>query len=55
MGASDGLRPFLSGLGNQERRSFLTEYARRLRQLYPVRPDGHTLYPFRRLFIVATV
>ena len=49
-----GLRPFLNGLGDRERRSFLAEYARRLRQCYPVRPDGRTLYPFRRLFIVAT-
>jgi trans-aconitate 2-methyltransferase len=50
-----GLRPFLNGLDDQERQSFLTEYARRLRELYPIRPDGYTLYPFRRLFIVATV
>ena len=28
---------------------------RRLRELYPVRANGKTLYPFRRLFIVATV
>jgi trans-aconitate 2-methyltransferase len=50
-----GLRPFLNGLDGQERERFLAEYSRRLRALYPVRPDGRTLYPFRRLFIVATV
>jgi trans-aconitate 2-methyltransferase len=50
-----GLQPFLNGLDDQERQSFLTAYARRLRELYPIRPDGHTFYPFRRLFIVATV
>jgi trans-aconitate methyltransferase len=33
----------------------LADYARRLRINYPVRADGITLYPFRRLFIVATV
>jgi trans-aconitate methyltransferase len=33
----------------------LTEYAARLRAAYPMRANGKTLYPFRRLFIVATV
>ncbi|MCI0527974.1 MAG: trans-aconitate 2-methyltransferase, partial [Nitrospira sp.] len=50
-----GLRPILNGLDDPERESFLVEYARRLRVAYPVRADGRTLYPFRRLFIVATV
>jgi trans-aconitate 2-methyltransferase len=50
-----GLRPFLNGLGDDERAIFLEEYARRLREAYPVRADGRTLYPFRRLFIVATI
>jgi len=50
-----GLRPILNGLDDQERELFLEEYARRLRATYPVRADGRTLYPFRRLFIVATV
>ena len=31
------------------------EYARRLNEAYPRRANGKTLYPFRRLFIVATV
>jgi trans-aconitate 2-methyltransferase len=50
-----GLRPILNGLDDHERAIFLAEYARRLRVAYPSRPDGRTLYPFRRLFIVATV
>ena len=50
-----GLRPILNGLDDHERELFLVEYARRLRAAYPVRADGRTLYPFRRLFIVATV
>ena len=50
-----GLRPLLNGLEDQERAIFLGEYARRLRIAYPTRTDGRTLYPFRRLFIVATV
>jgi trans-aconitate 2-methyltransferase len=50
-----GLRPILNGLDDKERETFLAEYTRRLRATYPVRADGRTLYPFRRLFIVATV
>jgi trans-aconitate 2-methyltransferase len=50
-----GLRPILNGLAESERDVFLDEYRRRLRKAYPVKPDGRTLYPFRRLFIVAQV
>ena len=50
-----GLRPILNGLSDAERPVYLEEYARRLRAAYPERPNGKTLYPFRRLFIVATV
>ena len=50
-----GLRPILNGLSDAERQIYLAEYARRLRSTYPTRPDGHTLYPFKRLFIVVTV
>jgi trans-aconitate 2-methyltransferase len=50
-----GLRPILDGLADGEREVFLGEYARRLRIAYPMRKDGTTLFPFRRLFIVATV
>jgi trans-aconitate 2-methyltransferase len=49
------LRPILNGLDDRERELFLVEYARRLRAAYPERDDGRTLYPFRRLFIVASV
>lgn len=50
---STGLRPVLDGLEDEERRVFLEEYARRLREAYPARADGVTLFPFRRLFVVA--
>lgn len=50
-----GLRPILESLGDEERECFLDEYARRLRAAYPRRADGRTLYPFRRLFMVATI
>jgi trans-aconitate 2-methyltransferase len=49
-----GLRPILNGLQDEEREIFLADYTRRLRMAYPVRADGVTLYPFRRLFIIAT-
>lgn len=50
-----GLRPILNGLDGEEREIFLAEYTRRLREAYPLRAGGRTLYPFRRLFLVATV
>jgi trans-aconitate 2-methyltransferase len=50
-----GLRPILNGLDTAERDLFLAEYAQSLRDTYPMRANGRTLYPFRRLFIVATV
>lgn len=48
-----GLRPVLNGLDESDRRVFLEAYRRALRNAYPQRPSGETLYPFRRLFIVA--
>ena len=48
-----GLRPILNGLADDEREIYLEEYRRRLSVEYPKRPDGFTLYPFRRLFFVA--
>jgi trans-aconitate 2-methyltransferase len=49
-----GLRPVLDGLTGKERKTVLATYRRRLSEAYPRRPDGTTLYPFRRLFIVMT-
>ena len=48
-----GLRPILNGLDEVDRRVFLDSYRQALRDAYPQRPGGLTLYPFRRLFIVA--
>ena len=48
-----GLRPILNGLEDGDREVYLEEYRRRLNVDYPRRPDGFTLYPFRRLFFVA--
>ena len=47
------LVPFLEALGESDRDEFLREYVNRLAVAYPPRGDGRTLFPFRRLFIVA--
>lgn len=49
------LRPLLDALATPEREEFLVEYSRRIAECYPPRADGKTLFPFRRLFIVAKV
>jgi len=49
-----GLRPFLQALKTaDDRLRFLEAYRARLAEALPVRPDGTTLFPFPRLFIVA--
>jgi trans-aconitate 2-methyltransferase len=47
------LVPFLAALPEGERVEFLRDYAHELALAYPARSDGSTLFPFRRLFIVA--
>lgn len=49
------LRPVLLALNEQERKRFLEQYLARLHQQYPPERDGHTLFPFKRVFILATV
>lgn len=49
-----GLRPYTDRLEGDERRAFLAEYRRLAARAYPPRPNGVTLFPFRRLFCVAT-
>ena len=48
------LRPLLAALSPQEQAGFLADYRARLAKEYPRQPNGTTLFPFRRLFIVAT-
>ena len=48
-----GLRPFAAALEGTEREMFLADYRAALAEAYPRRASGVTLYPFRRLFIVA--
>lgn len=48
------LRPVLEGLTEHETSLFLDSYSVRLRDAYPIAADGMTVYPFPRVFIVAT-
>lgn len=48
------LTPLLDALAEPERSAFEARYAALLAGAYPRRPDGRTLFPFRRLFLVAT-
>ena len=48
------LKPLLDALDEAARADFLDDYGARIRAAYPPRSDGRTLFPFRRLFIVAT-
>ena len=48
-----GVRPFAAALDKAERAEFLEIYREALARAYPMRDSGVTLYPFRRLFIVA--
>ena len=47
-----GARPFVAAAGDNSE-DFLADYRDRLRIAYPTEADGTTLFPFRRLFIVA--
>jgi trans-aconitate 2-methyltransferase len=47
------LRPLLDALDEPERTRFEAAYADLTARAYPPRPDGRTLFPFRRLFVVA--
>jgi trans-aconitate 2-methyltransferase len=49
------LRPYLDALDEPERAAFLAAYAARIATAYPKQPDGRTLLPFKRIFIVARV
>ena len=48
-----GAAPLLAALAVGERRDFLKQYTAAMGAAYPMREDGKTLLPFRRLFIVA--
>jgi trans-aconitate 2-methyltransferase len=47
------LTPLLAALDEPDRSRFEADYAARVAAAYPPRSDGKTLFPFRRLFMVA--
>lgn len=47
------LRPLLDALEEPDRTGFEAAYRERVRAAYPRRADGRTLFPFRRLFLIA--
>lgn len=47
------LLPLLGAIEEPERSAFEEAYAARVAAVYPRRPDGKTLFPFRRLFMIA--
>lgn len=47
------LKPLLDALDEPDRGEFLSDYTRRVATAYPRRADGVTLFPFRRLFLLA--
>jgi len=49
------LRPVMQGLSNEEQARFIYHYLMRVHAHYPPEDDGRTLFPFKRIFIVATV
>jgi trans-aconitate 2-methyltransferase len=52
---STGLRPFLAGLPDDAVRSaFTSELVSRYRAHFPTLADGRVLFPFHRLFVLAT-
>jgi trans-aconitate 2-methyltransferase len=48
------LLPFTAALDATARNEFVCDCTERITQAYPVLPDGRVLYPFRRVFLVAT-
>jgi trans-aconitate 2-methyltransferase len=49
------LIPVFQVLEGEERDRFVEEYKGRLRSAYPRRDDGKTLFPFHRIFMIATI
>jgi trans-aconitate 2-methyltransferase len=47
------LKRYLDALEEPQRTEFEEEYRKRIRAAYPKRMDRKTLFPFRRLFLLA--
>ncbi len=53
--SGSSLRPYLDRLSDARKAAFRQAYAEAARPHYPARPDGTTILPFQRLFLVATM
>jgi trans-aconitate 2-methyltransferase len=51
--SATGLRPFVNALQGSEREDFIAIFKQKMREAYPRRADGTTLFPFQRLFMIA--
>jgi trans-aconitate 2-methyltransferase len=52
--SATGMRPYLAAITEDaDREKFLAEYTEKIRAAYPRRPDGHILFPFLRIFLIA--
>lgn len=49
------LRPVMQALDSAEQARFIYHYLMRVHKHYPQEANGHTLFAFKRIFIVATV
>ncbi len=47
------LRPYVQALTEDEAKEFVAAYAERIARAFPKQANGKTLFPFRRIFIVA--
>lgn len=47
------LRPFLAQLSDSDQLHFLDDFAARVGRVYPQSANGKTVFPFRRVFIIA--
>jgi trans-aconitate 2-methyltransferase len=53
--SSTGLKPYLEGLPSEEARNrFKADLEEVYRTLIPARKNGRVLFPFRRLFVIAS-
>jgi trans-aconitate 2-methyltransferase len=47
------LRPYIQALPEDEAKQFVNAYAEKIPRAYPKESNGKTLFPFRRIFIIA--
>jgi trans-aconitate 2-methyltransferase len=47
------LRPYIQALPEDEAKQFVNAYAEKIARAYPKEGNGKTLFPFRRIFIIA--